>query len=694
VNPADVASQRRRDLQIVRGLAVFGVMLAHFGTLIPGGFLGVDVFFVVSGFVITRSLFRLRQKFPRRRTLLRAFWMARARRLIPALLVVIPATLAMALFLLRPDDFREQVEMSVWSLFFAANIGAEVQFSAGYFDPQAKDNWFLHLWSLGVEEQFYLAFPFLFLFLLFLSKGKPHRPIALWGLVALSALSLGGALVDDVLTWVQQTPLLQTVPGLEPALGYYSPVSRGWQLLAGVIAALLIDRPGFRPRWRLGALGVLVVVGSMVVLPGSNLYPGPLTVIPTLGAFLIVLHPLPETLAGSRWLGPLKWLGDRSYSAYLWHWPLWLALEYLVADSTIRIALAIGITLLLAHLTYRFVETPFMGVQDAPADTPPQASPPPPPKRPLRWHGVTGAIVGYSAIAFIPIAIDEAFDEWEVIPDPPGFSQVAAGDNCIVTECASVNSVLIVGDSHAGVIAGGLGQRLETIGIASSSAILEGCPHLLSTTIVSANPDCQEQTAAARALIIEEPPEVVILHGYTAGHFSSTFSGRNQGILLVNRLDNSSVSPANAGAAYQVALEETIRFLTAKGIEVVIVSGVPDFSLPPQEALLDNRPLSQVEYLFTPWLELEFGQRLSRADFLARNGIFREIEAELAAVYPGVVVVDPWDSVCGEQLCRQIQPDGRFVYSDWDHLSPGGASPLIDSIMRTLDSEGVLARIE
>lgn len=352
---------KRKDIQILRGVAVLAVLLAHFGDLVPGGFLGVDVFFVISGFVITLSLLSLHETHSSAKKLLTVFWKRRFFRLVPVLVVVVAGTLLTASIALPPQQFLPQIEMAAWSLFFAGNIGAELFPGGGYFDPIIEKNWFNHLWSLGVEEQFYLVFPLIFLTGITGVWAQKSRFRALYLISTLALVSFGFSLLNSADYALGFGGIF--TQGVAGALvGYYSPVSRAWQLLVGVLVALLSCQ--FRPRQGIFVpiLGFATLLGSFWLTTESNTHPGLATLVPTLAVGLLLMWQLRDETARSPFLGPLRWLGDRSYGAYLWHWPVWLFLTSHWGHSIPVIVFAFVITILLATLSYRLIELPFIEV--------------------------------------------------------------------------------------------------------------------------------------------------------------------------------------------------------------------------------------------------------------------------------------------------------------------------------------------
>lgn len=352
---------KRGDIQILRGLAVLAVFLAHFGSLVPGGFLGVDVFFVISGYVITLSLLSLHRTQVSAKKLLAIFWKRRFFRLVPVLVVVLASTLLTASFTLIPQQFLPQIEMAAWSLFFAGNIGAELSSGGGYFDPIAEENWLNHLWSLGVEEQFYLVFPFIFLAGVASVWAQKKNLRALFVVGALALVSFGFSLLNDA-DHVFGLGGIFTEGAVGAALGYYSPVGRAWQLLLGAFAALLSSR--IRPRQGIFVpiLGFSTLLGAFWLTPETDSHPGLATLVPALSVVLLLLWQLEEKAARSTLLVPLRWLGDRSYGAYLWHWPVWLFLTSHWGNGIPVITFAFAITVTLATLSYRLIELPLIEV--------------------------------------------------------------------------------------------------------------------------------------------------------------------------------------------------------------------------------------------------------------------------------------------------------------------------------------------
>ena len=355
VRPVDY----RPDLQGLRALAVLLVLAAHAGVPgLQGGFVGVDVFFVLSGFVITRLL--LAQWLEHGRIGLVDFWARRMRRLLPALALVIGTTLAVGVWLYAPFPMTAFSVSAPYALLYASNIYF-AHSARDYFDESSSRDWFLHTWSLGVEEQFYVFWP---LFLLALAwggrryflrhKAKGERNLSPLG-GGLALIALGSFLL--MLYWSQHNA----------QWAFYMMPARIWQFAAGAFLAVgwfgSAGRlnPGRRTSTGLAMVGMGLIIGAAVFLSPEQAYPDVKAIVPVLGAVLVILAGNKTAGRGGAGLGtPLAvWIGDRSYALYLWHWPVLMlvaGLGWLSAGQAAAVGLLLALAL--AVLSYRFVEQP------------------------------------------------------------------------------------------------------------------------------------------------------------------------------------------------------------------------------------------------------------------------------------------------------------------------------------------------
>ncbi|WP_056039220.1 acyltransferase family protein [Loktanella sp. 3ANDIMAR09] len=323
-----------------RAIAVVSVFLFHlFPEVLPGGFIGVDVFFVISGFLITRLI--LKELTAERFSLL-TFYQRRIARIFPVFFAAIGATLVAAAVLYNDQDFANVAEAAGYTSVFLANI--HLLTLGSYFGIEHDAQPLLHYWSLAVEEQFYLFFPLL----LILVWGS--RTWLLRSTIALLLLSL---------------VLCIGVSLEKPRWAFYLLPTRAWQLLAGSLLAIYCDEIAAAARRHsnaLAMLGLSLVVGSMVFLSGELSYPGVYAIAPTLGASLLIaacLQPSTGVVAGLS-ARPLRFVGKISYSLYIWHWPIFCIVDYrlMTWSAEPRVLIKVLLSLGLALLSYYLIETP------------------------------------------------------------------------------------------------------------------------------------------------------------------------------------------------------------------------------------------------------------------------------------------------------------------------------------------------
>lgn len=506
-------SNYRADIDGLRAVAVGLVVAFHsFPTYVPGGFVGVDVFFVISGYLITGMI---QPRVQAGTFSFLEFYSRRIRRIFPALLTVLLAVIALGWFLLFPYMFRQLGLHALAGALFFPNLIFWSE--AGYFDAEALSKPLLHLWSLGIEEQFYLIWPVLLIML-----GRWARnPVPL--LLLLVAASFA---YSAFTAWNGQVA------------GFYSPLSRFWEL--GVGGLLIFMRPRrFGGQWPAFA-GLLSIVGSAFLLDKTDPFPGLLALPSVAGAAVIIA-------LGSRVLAirPLVWGGLISYPLYLWHWPL-LSFAFIehVATPVERAAIVAG-SVGLAWLTYIAIETPVRSGTMSRRAMPPLFAG-------MMCAGAIGLIIyasGGMPVRY-PAEIRPVLETMDY--DPTTDARVP---DCWITAGAPITSfspvcsegtTLIWGDSHAGRLYAGLRKVIPSL----AQYTRNSCPPLLiddSNTCLTGNFAVIEQIRKLR-------PGVVVLFAAWTNY------GKDWA----------------PDAQFPTALRRTIRTLRSAGVgEVVVIGPAP-----------------------------------------------------------------------------------------------------------------------
>jgi len=327
----------REDINGLRAWAVIAVLLFHFSLIgLPGGFAGVDVFFVISGYLMTAIIVSGHEK---GRFSIWKFYMARVRRILPALIVLIAALLVVGWFWLPTYDYQKLGAQSAYGLSFLSNI--YYWGTAGYFDSASHEKWLLHTWSLAVEAQFYVLYPLIVALVWRFWKGLKAITITL------------------TLLFIVSLTVNLFVINLNPSSAFYLLPSRGWELAAGGLVYLIARQNWVSPSLKSNGfwLGWVLVIGSFAFIEESFAWPGYWAILPVLGTSLIILGQRESCLLTDNTTA--QWLGDRSYSLYLWHWPLVVALYFTGLDTDwLWVAGAFVLSLVLAHLSYQLIEVP------------------------------------------------------------------------------------------------------------------------------------------------------------------------------------------------------------------------------------------------------------------------------------------------------------------------------------------------
>ncbi len=630
----------RPDLQGLRAIAILAVVVSHAGaTLFSGGFVGVDIFFVLSGYLITGLL--LCEHRQNGRIVLIRFYARRLKRLLPALVVMLIGTSIATVWLLSTSEAHAYLASAPFAAAWTSNIYlAFTRF--GYFDELGTRDIFLHTWSLGVEEQFYLVWPLILLAFLFAQKRFPERPngwIAILGIVFASSLAVS-------LYWTYTAP----------HAAFYLMPSRVWQFTLGALVYLLVEESPSREKGA-GAkshtifggvssrivlsVGLLLVTASVIGLHPELAYPGFWALAPSLGAALVIIagHALPAERHGPLAHPALVWLGDRSYSWYLWHWPvLVLGFSLGFEGRPLPTAGLVLLSLLAAILSYRFVELPFWKGRFRQAQ----------PRRILLLSvlAMTLTIAGsFHQLRLLPHShpATRAVNQWRM--DLPiiyklgcdAWYQHARVEPCIFGRNDAAKTVVLLGDSIGAqwfsmVPAIFSGPEWRTIVLTKSSCAMVDEDYFYSR-IKQTYQVCADWREGVLEMLDENKPDVIIMGNSVRYKFSS--------------------------AQWVEGSQRIFERISKAAKHVLVIPGTPSLGF--------DGPGCLARHL-SPEGHIDTDACIATARMQRAKTVIRYLE-DAAQPFPNLHILDLNDLVCPGGVCDAAGPKTLAVFRDSKHLT-------------------------
>lgn len=648
------ATHYRPDIDGLRAVAVGLVLLFHaFPTYLPGGFVGVDVFFVISGFLISGIILR---EVEGNTFSIQRFYERRVRRIFPALIVTMAACLIFGLIAMFPDELTSLAKHVLGGGSFVANL---VYWSeSGYFDHAAESKPLLHLWSLGVEEQFYLVWPWV----IWLTVRRRWRHAWVFLLAGAASFAVNMATVYT-----------------DSTAAFYSPASRVWEMILGSMCALVARTPSDSRRAIVlsnaaSLMGACLLAASVWLISKNRPFPGVWALLPSLGACLLILGG-PKAEMNARILSnrTMVWVGLISFPLYLWHWPLLVALhtETGVKNAPLANGTALGLAVLLAWMTYRFVETPLRHRQGRAV--------------------VAGLILAMAALlaaagavmalnglpARLPAELSQAYQNNQRQLEWQNADQACLSDLnlphealdgqlvfCRTTAPIDQATVAILGDSTANALFPGMatlaqarpGQQVINIGNGS-------CPPFLGVEgLAPWNRQCAAITQAAYQRVMTSPKIHTVVMSLAAWDLDKV------GLPGVA----SDAPAAQRHQAMQRVAMDSIHALKTAGKRVILAYDTPNLGVLPMSCI--SRPLGLN------------GKQCARteAQLEHRQPYLSHWDAILQPLRQDVCIFSPSSAMRSEAdgLYRVQTPDGTLLLRDTHHLSMAGSLMVAHSLER------------
>ena len=620
----------RSEIDGLRAVAVLPVLMFHAGVpFFAGGYVGVDVFFVISGYLITGII---APEMAEGRFSLIAFYERRIRRIIPCLMAVVGFCLVAAAILFLPGDFMSLSKSVIATVLFSSNILFWRQ--SWYFNAQMDLIPLLHTWSLAVEEQFYILFPPALAVLYRLGRSKLVPIIA--------ALAIASFLLN---VWSVQKA---------PSFAFYMAPTRAWELLTGSLLALGFFPPLRSKAWRegLALIGIALIASAVCLFSARTPFPSYYALVPVLGTAFVIYASHDTTCGRILSLGPVVFIGLISYSLYLWHWPIMVFARYYLIDelSGWNVIAVLLLSLCAAILSWRYIEMPFRrkGVVKrrflfAAAPTAMLV---------LTTAGLAGLVSkGWASRVPADVAYLESFKNDSSLRrmDCHRFenSTVALSQSCVLGAPVPPEFA-IWGDSHAVELAFVLGQLAEQHQRSVMQVSYSSCPPVMG----NGSSGCRKHNDAALRYLIDH----------------STI----RTVFLIAFYDN---EKDNRASTYAEGLRASVSKLADAGKHVVLIYPVP-------RATIDV-PSALARYVWNGMRTDAVGSRKSA--YLQRNAEILHLLDTLAHLR-NVARVIPHEDLCQEETCSVLL-EGKPLYFDNHHLSLSGAQHIAPLFERFFANE-------
>ncbi|MES5096655.1 acyltransferase family protein [Agrobacterium sp. BA1120] len=630
----------RSEIDGLRAIAVLSVIFAHanFATF-GGGFIGVDVFFVISGYLITTIILG---EYAQGNFSLASFYQRRARRILPALFFVLLCTIPFAWMWLLPDAYQSFSKSFIMATLSVSNI--YFLRKADYFAPEAAEVPLLHTWSLGVEEQFYVLFPLLFLFRL---KTKTIFRIVLVVAVASLIASEFGA-------------------RYYPSANYYLLPTRAWQILCGSLCAFFAHGRTRPVNGTLSLAGLGMVLVAVFLFDPTTRVPSLAALLPVAGACLFLLFASRDTIAGQVLsLSPLVWIGKISFSAYLWHQPVFAfwRIRSLEPPSQWTMAGLILVVFILAALSWRFIEQPF---RHGKASLP-------------RVAGVVVACVA-GLTGFASWGVFKEGLPFRLAPDVRTFVENTSwSEKCLFQvkddspdvpdkECifnaGTAETYAIWGDSIGASLAPALQDALLKRGAGLVQLTHGYCAPIIgvSTGRAEGAVNCDDFNRRAMAYLLQSNVDTVVLTAFWVNFFNAPYV----------RIDNAEYPTRDTVIPdIERHFRETIETLKAGGKRVLVIYPSPLFD----KSIKDVMAAQIIKGEAVPSFEY------STADF--KTVTARSYSILDAAVPSDVAKVLPEMVFCGQQAAQMcfFGRNGVAYIADRGHYTKAGATMVVDQLM-------------